>query len=553
MLNTSKNINILFIVSILLALTLRITFEINFPHIDGDYAHLALEAKNFIEGHGFTYGRVNARNISQVKYTPINYYPNGFCMMLVPLYYITGSFISSMVLIQVIGIILLIFGFIRIFKILEIDKLVQSIFLLFTAFILTPYSYLLTTDMLTGALFLWIIALTIEVVYTQEKRTLWKKIAIGGLLFLSAALRYACIINILIIPCFFVFYSILKREKKAFFTGILIFLCAFIPTLIFNTIYKMTSDRTEFISNLIHFRFYWNLLKWFDAFPLKAFFYTLPLEYKLPYNQVIIKLVRLFEYLLSIFILGYLLSYFLKKRDWLTGLKEKKPIDIFTTISIISFILIVGFISFQTITTPPEVLGYNPHWMPNIWTFVYCTRYFVIVIFLVQIFFFILMDTVRKKIVTLKYSLAFIMIIFALSMFVNIIFWGYTIYKYHIGNSSYSYWYQGRSMISAHKLITLDAEKNPGVNIVIASRLNYSNVNDPTIFSRATNFTFSYDSVIQGKFKYTKSVILYTLMPRTNLTEQEKKFVSGFNAKQVFQWDASILYPGGTLYRTFLH
>src|SRR6185312_3002514 len=335
-LDDSRYANILFIISFLLALTLRSAFEISYPQISCDYAHLALKAKNFIEGHGFTYGRVSLQNISDVKYETWNLWPNGFSMLIVLFYYFTGSLINAMVLSQVVGVILLIFGLLRVCKALKLNKFTQSFFLLFTAFTVTPYTYLQTTDLLTAALFLWTIALTIELC-TNEKRNLWKEIVIGLLLFLSATLRYACISNIIIIPCFFIFFSWIKKNSKAFFSGTAILVCAAIPTFIFYKVYTILPSRSNIANDLIHLRFsglihstiYWSSLKWFDAFPLKAFFCTLPLEFRLPHNSFITKAVRLSENVISLSILSYLGWYFFRKRNWIKSLKENNPVEIF--------------------------------------------------------------------------------------------------------------------------------------------------------------------------------------------------------------------------------
>jgi hypothetical protein len=551
LLSNSRNITILFIVSLLLALTLRIKFEVNYPQVYGDYANLALKTKNFIEGHGFTYGRVSLKDLSQVNYETWNLWPNGFSIMLVPLYYLTGSLITSMVLAQVIGVILLLFGFLRIFKILELSKLTQSIFLLFAAFTATPYSYLGTTDLLTAGLFLWVIALTIEIC-TKKGRSSWKEITIGVLLFFSAALRYACISNIIIIPCLFIFLSLLKKERRTFFTGILILVYAAIPTFIFFAIYKMIPGRsyladalTHFnFSYILHYPFYWSSLKWFDAFPLKAFFFTLPLEFRLPINHFIIKSVRLTEYLFSLLILGYLLWCFLKKRSWLSGLKENKPIDIFTLLGMFSLIVIVGTISLQSLTMPLE--QFHIPWMPEGMTAVFITRYFVIGILVIQVFFFLLMDGLLKKVISIKYAHIFVLGLFVSSMLINFQHWGYSTYKCYVGKDSYSYWDEGNDMISMYKILNLDAQKNPGINIVIATYKEARDVSDPSIYAQATNFIYQYDSIIGGKFQHTKPVILYTVMPKTTLTEQEKKFVADFNPQQVLQCS------DGIVYRTYL-
>ena len=103
-----------------------------------------------------------------------------------------------------------------------------------------------------------------------------------------------------------------------------------------------------------------------------------------------------------------------------------------------------------------------------------------------------------------------------------------------------------------HNIINADAENNPGKNIVLATCWKDVEEHDPSIYSWATNLTCKYDSVIQEKFQHTEPVILYVLMPENNLTVQERKFISDFNAHQVLQWSGGNVSGGGTLYRTYL-
>src|SRR5208282_4898542 len=115
---------------------------------------------------------------------------------------ITSSFINAAVLLQCISVIILIFGFIKLFRVLEVCQTTISLFLLFLAFTPTPFSYLGTTDLLTGALFLWAIACSIDLY--NNNITVWKNIIlISLLLVLSCMLRFACIPNLVILPLFF--------------------------------------------------------------------------------------------------------------------------------------------------------------------------------------------------------------------------------------------------------------------------------------------------------------------------------------------------------------
>ena len=198
---------------LLLALALRVKNETNFPQLDSDYATETEAAKNFIAGHGFSTSTVNPENLSEITYAPLTTWPVGYAMLLVPFYYVCGSFITSAVLVQCISTILLLFGIIKLLRTFNISQLTISLCLLFLAFSPTPFSYLGTTDQLTGAFFLWIIAYSIDI-YNSDK-TEWKKIiVISMLLVLSCMLRFACIPNIVIIPTFLAACAIWQKNTN---------------------------------------------------------------------------------------------------------------------------------------------------------------------------------------------------------------------------------------------------------------------------------------------------------------------------------------------------
>src|ERR1700741_4708666 len=215
------NPNTLFWVCLLLALTLRVKFEMNFPQLDSDYATETEAAKNFVAGHGFSIATVNPENLNDITYSPLRSWPIGYARALLPFYYISGSFISAAVLLQCTSVIILIFGFLKLFKTLGLSKNTISLLLFFLAFTSTPFSYLGTTDLLTGALFLWIISMSIDQ-FNSDKIHWTKLISISLLLVVSCMLRFACIPNLAIIPFFFAVCAICKKKYKLFIPAAII-------------------------------------------------------------------------------------------------------------------------------------------------------------------------------------------------------------------------------------------------------------------------------------------------------------------------------------------
>ncbi|MGP8215158.1 MAG: hypothetical protein ACLQQ4_06310 [Bacteroidia bacterium] len=536
--NDNRNSHILFIVCLTLALGLRVKYEIASPNINSDYYMQAAETENFIDGHGFTNSIINLNNISEAQY--INHYHEaiGLSIILVPLYYLTGNLINSLVLVQVISIVLLLLVLIRIFKILELSKLAISLFLLFTAYSLF-YEFSFTTDKLSAALFLWGIVLTMEIC-KEENRNGRRNLLAGFLLFLAASLRYAYIPDIIIIPAFFVFFAFIKKDRKIFFTGMEILAYAAIPTFTLFSIYK-TPHELNFADNLIHFHFADLLgsLKLFSPFLSRAFFNPYYIYFRIPMNHIF-KFFMLSEYLISAVILFYLGWYFLIKRNLLAGLKNKNPMDVFIVLSCISFPVIVTFLLLETLSVDTEVAGQ--------------TRYFNVLIFMMLILFFAIMDDVFKKSSKTKTAQIFIVILFVSSMLFSIgtkltsdknnYEWNGKQYKF-LRAQQESIYYWNALGYKWNKILTLDAEHNPGVNIVIAGYDN-NYVNGPPGYARATCVTHKFDSIIDGKFRHSEPVIIYTLMP-DSINESERKFISVYKATEVLKCQEGIVY------RTFLN
>jgi len=324
---------------------------------------------------------------------------------------------------------------------------------------------------------------------------------------------------------------------------------AAIPTFIFYSIYTILPSRSSIANDLIHLRFsglidstvYWSSLKWFDAFPLKAFFCTLPLEFRLPHDLFVTKAARLLEDGIALLILSYLGWYFFRKRSWVKGLKENNPVDIFALLSIPFFIVIIATISLQSLTMPLE--QYHIPWMSAGMTAVFITRYFVVPLLIIQVLFFLLLQDALKRKTAIKYMHGIVVAWFILFMSINIVHCAYSIYQYRADKkNNYSYWNKGKYMIGIHETLNQDAKKNPGVNIVFVTSAEARSVCDPTIYSWSTNMVFQYDSIIGGKFQHTKPVIVYTLMQRNSLSGVEEEFISNFKAQKISENDDKVLY-----------
>lgn len=185
------------------------------------------------------------------------------------------------------------------------------------------------------------------------------------------------------------------------------------------------------------------------------------------------------------------------------------------------------------------------------------TRYYDVLILMIQILFFFSMDKVFTNQVKLGTVPVLILTLYVLSMFSSIVFnfnkdvyeWsdsphynsaGEPSYYKYIGKHSY-YW--NDTGYRLYNILNLDAKSNPGVNMVVTGA--YSFLHGPPAYARATCITSKFDSIIDGNFYHTQPVIIYTLMPDT-MTEKEKKYVSFYSARQVLKCKE------GNVYRAFL-
>jgi hypothetical protein len=542
------NPNTLFWFCLLLAFTLRVKYETNFPQLDSDYATETEAAKNFVAGHGFSIATVNPENLNDISYTPLRSWPIGYAMALLPFYYISGSFISAAVLLQCTAVIILIFGFLKLFKTLGFGKNTISLFLIFIAFSSTPFCYLGTTDLLTGALFLWVIAMSID--QFNSDKTEWRKlISISLLLVISCMLRFACIPNLMIIPFFFAVCAVWKKKYKLLIPASIIMVVSLVGTVLFFSIYKIDSARTSFLQNLIDLNFYFKHLLWFDSFPIKALFFPRPYEFRLPHNLMVIRIFRISLHLASFFFAGYLLMHFIKKVKHPTvnnQLKEEKNIFPFLMMMGSAILIISSFLSMESITTVPESNSFGPSWMPRMWTFVYSTRYFVIPILLFQVLFFMMVNEVMENITTNKIKRTITKGFYGVSLLATLLQWAYTTKQYHFGNGAASFWTNGKSEITTFKILNESQTQNPSIKTI------YSYYNrgpeeggSMTLYSKA-HVCKDYHKMMAEGFKHTDPIILYLLMPNADLSAEESSFISTYKPEVVE------IFNEGTLYKVLL-
>jgi hypothetical protein len=524
-----RNINILLVISFLLALTFRFREEIAYPDLDSDYYIQAMQTEDFMEGHGFTSRYIRLNDISDVKYIMHGTWPVGLPIILLPLCHIT-NLVNAIVIVQLLSVMLLLFSLLRIFKILELNKLTLFLFLLFTSFNLS-YSYSFITDKLAAAIFLFAMGFALEA-GTGKSMSVIKEVGVGVLLFCTMSLRYAYIANIVIIPVFFAFTGIAKHQWKLIYTGLKIFVFAAIPAFIFFNAFKINQQHTGFISQLAHLNFNWSSLKQCSPFPSRTFFDPFPIYRHMPLTSSF-KFYLLVEYIISGLVLGLLFWYFFLKRNWWERAKTNDPIASFTTLSCLAFLVIGSFLVFNTLTT---IEGNT----------LYETRYFIVLTLIIQVLFFTLIDQVIKKNVTIKALPVFVWSLFVISTVYSIVISeSVSANVWHDTNVNERDHYWNGLEYKWYNTLNADAQKNKGISIIITG-YDRKYIDSPPGYSNGVCAIEQYDSLIDGNFHHSKPVIIYALIP-ASLNAREKNFISIYGAKQVLKSDQ------GEVYRAFLH
>lgn len=512
-------------IALLLCLVFRVLFAINNPVLSSDYSIQYEAAKNYeMTGH-FVNSQVASSNLNLVIEKPLGLWPVGFSMVALFLNLFMGNMIYTAIFIQALAAILLITGILKVMQTLQLSRRTQTLFLILFAVNNSIFYYAGSSDLFTAGLFVWTVFLVLASI-NQNKFNVGLIIVISFLSFLSAAMRMACIPNLAIIPLFYAILFILKKEKKFLWYSLLIGLIGVSFTFLFYQGFPIDSSRTSFVENLKSGNLYFSGLKWFDPFPIKAFFFTRPFEYRLPNNSQLLFFYRSTIMLASIGFTIFLFSGVilkLKFRKWLKDLFSKKwrLHDSFLLILFCASTVIVSFITLQTLTSAPEFNSFGPTWMPPYWTFVYSTRYFIFVMTLLIILFFVGYDqnTVplfKKRFFNIIYIVSFL---FALGYGV---FMNYQFYSPK-GNGAGSEWINKKELIFAYDKMN-SIYKTENKPHIVYSHFNYKS-NEGLI----TGYSFShtcneYTNIVGNKFYYAKPLVLILAMP-LHLNEKEQLFL----------------------------
>ena len=504
---------------LVLALALRVNFEINNPIITSDYAVQIEAAKNYLSNGIFSNANVSSDDLSQVRHVPLKLWPVGLAFFIILFNFFTQDLISAAICFQVLGSVLFVTGSVFLMRFLKVLPFCINLFLLLFAFNSTPFLYLGSTDLFTGALFIYSVyfALRLSNRIGNEYLNLGVVTFFG---FVAAVLRFACIPNVLIIPLFLAIIAWRTKDKRYLVNSAIILIGTSILIILFYKVFPIDGSRTSFTDNIKNGVFYFSSLKWFDAFPIKAFLFTRPVEFHLPHVPLLIMFYRISLVVLSFAFLLFVLSVFY--RQFTFGLRTPRGdlpqiSDQVVWIFISCFMVVVGFITSQSLTVPPESNSFGPSWMPPFWTHVYSTRYFIYIICLIIILFFY---GFSQSVHNYRYQKLFN---FSYSVFFSwaFLFWCFYANQFYSsgGNGAGSNWTKNRSFIEAFRQVNaLETDM-----VVIANHKEKLKQGLVTNFSKGYP-TDDYLRIIEGDFRFTRPLVLVMIMPM-RLNENERKFL----------------------------
>jgi hypothetical protein len=522
--------NKVYAASLILCLALRILFAINNPILTSDNAWQYEATKNKYMNGQFSNTTVNAENLNIIHVELLTKWPVGLSISVILLNRITNNLLNATILFEIAGSLLLLFGILKILTLFNTSLKTKIAFLGLFAVNNSVFYYSGTTDLFTAALYSWMIYYTLKMLQANQKHYLYLTI-ISLLAAYAAMLRLACIPNLAIFPFFFLLMAFINKTKRyvwfSFYTaGISLSII-----ILFYNIFPIAPGRTSFIENIKNGVFFIEHLKWMDPFPLKAFIYTRPIEFRLPNNSTLLFVYRLSLLLLSFGFGLVLLWHILKKSNatWLAQLKKNQIQSHFVLLLICTAAVVIGFITLQSLTVEPEANSFGPSWMPRIWTFVYSTRYFIYLLISITILFFLNYNASQNTKQGLFYSITYLIFLTT-----SLGYFAFTTYQFYSpnGNGAASEWVNEKNSITAYRLINNIYQNENKPHIV------YTHHQKKHVEGLVTNFAFShhcddYETILSNQFHYTKKMVLITSLPYP-LTNKEIQFLKNKNFQVLY-------------------
>lgn len=373
----NKYLSYIEIFILLICVLIRVDYEIVYFNLDSDKVFQMIGGSSLFKHNSVDFSYVLPNDLNKLITNNVEGYPAGYSIV----FGFINHFIDplrSIILVDSIVVVCLIFVFYSLMKNINIKQLERCVILFFVFCLNTsPFYYFTSTDKIIALIFL--VNLNY---YILNKLSLnfFNLSFIGGLNSIMFCFKFSSIPYILIIP----FYNlIIKRNIRALKESSIVLLFTCFIIFIFNLLMPFESKATEKRIGL-----YFDQLVEIDPFLFKSFFNIEGLLNNYIQNDNVFIVMKLFMHLFSLYIFGLILvATFIGFKS-----KRKDNFQIFSELSVLVILFIVGFLSFLTIVVPSE------EWSSNTWTYVEETRYYSIAMLLTEILFLVYLLQNRSKV-----------------------------------------------------------------------------------------------------------------------------------------------------------
>lgn len=398
----------------MLALLLQLVHAfLYFSYADDDRNRQLLASQNYLNGNGWTLNYYQSEN-GGIEYKSLRGWPPGYAILATSIYLLTGDWFLSAEILDYLGIVLIFWGvYTCVSFLIEDPRKILGILGLFWCFSFTPWHYTAGADELTAGLF--ICGITPSLRFLGNPSRIGQGVLASCLWIFCSFSRYAYIPFLLIIPAILLLKYYPNRNNKLFQAFLII--AALNLTGIYTVVNYFppaTGEGNELLEKKENGILVENLAK-FDAFPIKALGYMsitgminkgVPEQYR-PFAKVIFAFFSIGVLML----VGFgIYQHFqsiraFKSKSWFLS----QDLDLFWVLSGV-FFFTIGILVWLSLKHIPEI-----HDELYTWTYVEETRYYVLVLIMIQVLLIWLASYSSDKIVRLM-SIGLISITFCFAV-----------------------------------------------------------------------------------------------------------------------------------------
>jgi len=516
---------------IIVAIAVRIFFQIYFLSITNDKSYQILAAQNFLAGNGFTLHEVLVDDLSQSAYVPLIKWPPGYSLLLTPfLAFCKNNVVLATLLLDAITCIFFIIFTRKLLLRFSLPIWLVNIYTLVSGFFLYSFCLASSTDFLTLTIF-------IIAIYYSLKLSAAENLKPGLLLFISVLLfftgfvRYLYLPVAFVIPFCFIVNGLFNKNKLLLKKGIGIFILTSILITTFLVVqatfaggaaYTRAAEKGFFIDSAYQLQpFIFTSLFNLDYFVSKLIVVT-----GLPQQTVTVILIAIHHTILF-FLLLLFIKWLLKKR-----FLNQSPINLYLFISTIASLVILAVLLFLSITNAPHKTG-----VATEWTYVHESRYFAFPVFFLQQLLFITIYHYRKFAKKwLRYLLFFCFFLLLLDTAHNIYF---TTSRLFSSSKRLSENIKGNAVADyIDKTVKKVVSENPGKKVIVIPAPAY--LGSQAGFYQKVPALYHYDSLNKTNPKTSKEVVVLFITNRP--TDSPVKFETNTSKKLIGSYNELLFY-----------